>query len=148
MLINCAEYEALISELIAARHVLFTHLYCNPECINTLTELIKSHIDTLDISFDQNDYTFTVNVKKTSMKKMYGSKFSHDAIFYYEFIDKIFRDFLNIYKNDVINAFKDCDFPEVPEYAFDHITLGPPYPTLANLCHVTCLSDKILVIKL
>lgn len=148
MFINGNEYNAILSELNAVRQVLFTRLYCDPTCIATLTELIKHYIDTLDVSFDPNRYTFIVNVKKTSMKKTYGSKFSHDAVFYYDFIDKIFREFLYIYKANVIDAFMDCKFHTAPETAFYRITDELPTPTLANLCQVTCLPDKILVIKL
>ena len=144
MFIGNNQFDVELSLINNVRHLIFTNLYLmDVRYIQSLIEIISKHIDSLGCEFNPNTYTITVNVKKTSIRKVYGARFKHEPNFYYKFISNIFTEFFNTNKNKIIEvlatAYSD------PYAVFNQIMNNQ---MIGNICHVTCLSDKILVIKL
>lgn len=143
MFINNNQFDVELATVNNIRHLIFTNLYTDVRYIQDLMNIISRHIDSLGSEFDPRSYTITVNVKKTAIRKTYGARFRHEPNFYYQFISEIFKEFFNLHKQRIIEIFSTVY--QDPYTVFEQITTDA---VIANLCHVTCLSDKILVIKL
>lgn len=143
MFIGTNQFDIDLSMINNIRHLIFTNLYSDTRYIQNLIDIISKHIEILGAEFNPNNYTITVNVKKTSIRKMYGARFKHEPNFYYQFISNIFAEFFNTNRDRIIEVL--AGMYQDPYIVFNQIVTGP---MIGNLCHVTCLSDKILVIKL
>lgn len=143
MFIGNNQFDVDLSVANTIRHLIFANLYTDMRYIQNLTDIISRHIESLGADFDPNTYTITVNIKKTSIRKTYGARFKHEPNFYYQFISNIFAEFFNTNKDKIIEVLATV-YPD-PYTVFNQIVTSP---LIGNLCHVTCLSDKILVIKL
>lgn len=142
MFIHGQSYQTELSNINNIRYILFTNFYSNPMYIESLKSIITKHIDCLSIDYDPVRYTFTIKIKKTSMRKVNG--FSHESIFYHNIISSIFEEFLKTHERDVLNILS-CRYPE-PGSALQYIYSMPGF--LANLCLVSCMQDNIVCIKL
>lgn len=142
MFIGTKEFDTDISKVNTIRELIFTGLYSEATVQNLMTTIYK-HIDCLSIEFNPSTYTITANVKKTSMRKIYGARFRHEPNFYYQFIANIFAEFFTNHKEKIVELL--ATVYQDPYEVFDKIVCSP---LMSNLCHITCLSDKILVIKL
>ena len=143
MFIGTNEFNIDLSLINNIRHLIFTNLYSDVRYIQNLVDTISRHIENLGMEFNPNNYTITINVKKTSIRKTYGARFRHEPNFYYQFISNIFTEFFNTNKDKIIEVISTVY--QDPYTEFNQIATSP---MIGNLCHVTCLSDKILVIKL
>ena len=143
MFIGQNQFDVDLSTINNVRHLIFTNLYLDGRYIQNLIDIISKHIESLGLEFNPNAYTITVNVKKTYIRKTYGARFKHEPDFYYQFISNIFIEFFNTNKNKIIEVLSTVY--QDPYAIFNQIITSP---MIGNLCHVTCLCDKILVIKL
>lgn len=143
MFIGNQEFDTDISIVNTVRQLIFTNLYSDPAYVQNLMTTIYKYIDCLSIEYDPNTYIITANVKKTAMRKIYGARFKHEPNFYYQFIASIFAEYFNNHKDKIIEL-----LATVYQDPYDRFNKLVCSPIMSNLCHITCLSDKILVIKL
>ena len=76
------------------------------------------------------------------MRKIHG--FSHNPEFYYQFTSNIFKEFISTHEQKMLQVLKSRY--EDPHQVLNYIYSNPYI--MANLCHVTCIADNIIVIKL
>lgn len=142
MFINNQLFETDLANMNNIRYLFFIHLYCNSKCIKSLTDIITKHIECLSIDYSQTTYTFTIKIKKTVMRKIHG--FKQDPNFYYLSIPNIFMDFIKANEQDVLSALSERY--DNPYTVLDNLYSNPRL--MANLCHVSCIADNIVYIKL
>ena len=129
--------ERLCKFVSYLRHDLNHHLYGNQLIILDLMDIIRTTIDPVSIEFDVATYSFFIKIKKTNMKKNKG--FTNIPEFYYgNFIIPVFLEFIQTHYNDIVNL-RD-------PFMTDMVISNPS--ALINICHVTCLSDNMVVVKL
>lgn len=134
MIVNNNNYYTNLANLNKMRYILFTNFFNRNECIQELTGYISTNIDNLSIDYDAIQYQFIIKIKKTGMRKIRG--FHHASEFYYnQIIPNIFRSFIQNHHTELCSFFGGT----IPEEV---------YTNLSNFCHVSCLADNILVIKL
>lgn len=78
----------LYNEIIELKKLIHTHIY--PNHIQELIGMISNSIDLFNIEVNEN-YTITIKIKKTSIKK-YDS-YEHECTFYYNIINNILYNF-------------------------------------------------------
>lgn len=123
-------------------------MYQIPENIMALESIIAKYIDCLNMVYDQENYCIIIKIKKTGVKKMFGREFHHDSEFYYSIIPEIFYDFLfndqSIYRAliNLLRVVFDDRYVDALNY------LKQNKMALMDLCHVSCLSDNIVMLKL
>ena len=139
---NNTQYQNDLIDINKIRYILFDAFYKNFAYMQNLTDIISKHIDCLSIDYSGSSYTYTIKIKKTAMRRYHG--FKHDPIFYYSRIADIFKEFIISNEYEVaLNMMKHYEKPyEVLHYLYDNPAL------LANLCHISCIADNILVVKL
>lgn len=143
MFINNKHYQTDLVDINKIRYLLFTNFYSNANYIVSLTEIINNNIECIGIDYSSMDYTFTIKIKKTAMRKSYHG-FRHNPNFYYHnTISNIFRQFLKTHENEVIRILS-TEF-ENPNYVLESIYNND---IMTNLCHITCISDNIIMMKL
>lgn len=142
MFIENKQYRTDLIDINRLRYLLFTNFYGKMEYIQKLTEIINKNIDCLGIDYCSRNYTFTVKIKKTAMRKQH--KFRHNPGFYYQIIPNIFSEFIKMNEQDVISVLGTVyDDPyTVVQYLYNNPMM------LCNLCYVSCISDNIIFIKL
>ena len=146
MNVNNKQYDVNLTAINTLRYLLFTNFYSDEKYINQLLGIIQANIESLDISFDPQFFTVTVKIKKTAMRKM--PKFKHEPNYYYMPIQNIFKTFIQ--QNEVlVRAYlsRTCGDDMAATQAYLNYLYTTP-SILANLCHVSCMADNILVIKL
>ena len=142
MFIEDKQYKIDLVDINNVRYLLFSNLYSNPVFIQNLSDIIARHIDCLSIEYSPTTYTFTVKIKKTSMRKLH--RFYHDPSFYYQMIPGIFMEFIKGNEQIITKCLRERY--DNPEYVIAQLYTNPY--NLANLCQVSCIADNILVIKL
>lgn len=130
------DHLSVINDL---RRILFS-LYANASNIMNIQESICKHINCDNIEYSPNDFTFVVKVNRNQI----DGNFRHNSDFYYGIICNIFRDFIISNEQEVLRNLR-CLYADAYSilqsiYANHHI--------MANLCHITCIHDDILFIKL
>ena len=145
MHINDRNFPTSLSGINNIRYCLYMNFYNDSTVIQDLINSIGMHIDCLGIDYDPITYSITIKIKKTAMKKLHGTRFVHNAIFYYDYISRIFSEMFIKNKDRIINILGSCGHQN-PIEEFDNIIANNS--SLANLCHITCLLDNIVVIKL
>lgn len=138
-------YKTDLTSTNSIRYALFTNLYSDPSCIQNLCDIISKYIDNLGIDFDPSNYMITVKIKKTSIRKMYGTKFIHRPEFYYQFIPMIFGEFFNNHKDKII-AILSANYPN--PYDIFNKFISDSNVSMPTMCHITCLFDNVITIKL
>lgn len=117
------------------RTVLFS-LYNNTSNIMNLQSIIERNINCKEIGYSNNDFAFVV--------KVYKSKDTHYPDTYYGIICNVFRDFVTSHEHEILKQLRcmhaDADIILQSIYNNHHI--------MANLCHITCINDDIVYIKL
>ena len=128
------------------RYILFKYFYSNPVYIEQLNQIINKNIDCLSVEYDNLNYTFTIKIKKTSMRKIRG--FSHDPIFYYHLLPGIFKEFIN--NNISLIEYYLTERVSNDKTTINHCmnNLYSDIYCLNNICGISCLGDNILLIKL
>lgn len=142
MFIENKQYKTDLVDIHNIRYLLFSHLYSNPVFIQNLTDIISRNIECLSVEYSPSKYTFTIKIKKTSMRKFHG--FDHNPNFYYQLIPNIFLEFIKTNEQMVLECLRErYDNP------IDIINqlYANPY-ILSNICQVSCIADNILIIKL
>ena len=139
---NNTQYQNDLIDINKIRYILFENFYSNFAYLQNLTDLISKHIECLSIDYSSTTFTYTIKIKKTAMRRLYG--FKHDPIFYHAKIADIFKEFILSNEYEVaLLMMKQYDAPyDVLRYLYDNPAL------LANLCHISCIADNILVVKL
>ena len=142
MFIDNVNYRTDLTDIQNIRYLLFLNLYGNEAYINSLSEIIAKHIDCLSIDYNNYTYTFTIKIKKTAMRKYHN--FDHSPNYYYQIIHNIFKEFINnnIY---IISNILKSKFSN-PQEVIDKF--NSELYCIENLCHVSCIADNILIIKL
>lgn len=147
MNVNNRQYDVNLNDINRLRYLLFTNFYSDRNHINQLLSIFQNHIECLDIVFDPQLFTITVKIKKTAMRKM--PKFKHEPNYYYTPIQDIFKSFIQMNHAEVCAILErntNMDMPQSQAYLNTLLYTTPSI--LANLCHVSCMADNILVIKL
>lgn len=142
MTIENVNYQTDMLDVHNIRYLLFRYLYGDMSYIQNLSSIIERHIECLNNDYSAAFYTFTIKIKKTAMRKFPG--FEHNPNFYYQIISNIFKEFLQSNQNIVIEILK-TKYQE-PEAVLNNLYNN--YTLMANLCHVSCLADNVLIIKL
>ncbi len=142
MFIDNANYETNLTDIQNIRYLLFLNLYGNEAYINLLSEIIAKHIDCLSIDYNSNNYTFTIKIKKTAMRKYHG--FNHNPNYYYQIIHNIFKEFISN-NLDIISYILKSKYSN-PQEIINKFNAG--VYCIENLCYVSCIADNILIIKL
>ena len=142
MFIDDKKYQTNLADINSLRYLLFTNFYNNMSYIQNLTEIISKNIECLGIDYSAFEYSFTIKIKKTAMRRMH--LFKHKPDFYYQIIPAIFNEFIKNNEQEVLKALSTrYDNPyRVLQYLYE----TPGF--LANLCHLTCIDDNIIIIKL
>lgn len=136
------QYQNDIIDINKIRYILFENFYSNFDYIKVLTDIISRYIECLSIDYSTTTFTYTIKIKKTAMRRLHG--FVHDPIFYHSKVADIFREFIHANEYEIsLVMMKQYEEPlKVLNYIYNNPVL------LANLCHVSCIADNILVIKL
>lgn len=142
MIIDNRSYPTDLVDVNNVRYLLFTNLYNDTNALSRLTEIIAKHIECLSIDYNSSTYTFTVKIKKTAMRRLHG--FRHDPNFYYQVIPDIFSEFIAGNKDRILAALSSTY--QNPSEVLNSIYMNKYI--MANLCHMSCISDNIIVIKL
>lgn len=145
MFIGSNQYQTNLVDVNSVRYLLCTNFYCKHNMIDSLKEIICRNIECLGVEFSVVDYSFIIKIKKTAMRRLRG--FDHNPSYYYQtIIPKIFKEYISTYEQVVLQALRhahpDKDPYQVLQYIYSNEAI------MANLCHVTCISDNTLVIKL
>lgn len=146
MNVNNKQYDINLTSINTLRYLLFTNFYSDRNYIDQMLNIIQTNIECLDINFDPQFFTVTVKIKKTAMRKM--PKFKHEPNYYYMPIQNIFKQFIQA--NEVlVRAYLSRTLGDDMTAAQSYLNYLYATPSiLANLCHVSCMADNILVIKL
>lgn len=146
MNVNNKQYNINLTSINTLRYLLFTNFYSDRNYIDQMLNIIQANIECLDINFDPQFFTVTVKIKKTAMRKM--PKFKHEPNYYYMPIQNIFKQFIQA--NEVlVRAYLSRTLGDDMTAAQSYLNYLYATPSiLANLCHVSCMADNILVIKL
>lgn len=146
MNVNNKQYDINLTSINTLRYLLFTNFYSDRNYIDQMLNIIQANIECLDINFDPQFFTVTVKIKKTAMRKM--PKFKHEPNYYYMPIQNIFKQFIQA--NEVlVRAYLSRTLGDDMTAAQSYLNYLYATPSiLANLCHVSCMADNILVIKL
>lgn len=146
MFINNKQYNVDLTNINKLKYVISVAICNSPEMIDQLMSIIKKYIEYLDISFDLSAFAIIVKIKKTAMRKMY--KFKHEPSYYYDFTRKIFLEFIQQNEQLILNRLatldSNNDYVKAKEYL--NYVYGSP-SILANICHVTCIGDNVLIIN-
>lgn len=140
------QYTVDLSCVNKIRYLLFPILYSRQDCIETLKNIIFNNLECLSVDYIFNEYTFIIKIKKTAMRKLNKKSFAEDPRYYFTVVGNIFTEFINTYQNDIINSIKNYHY-SVDESVLMYSILKDP-KLMANLCHITCISDNTLCIKL
>lgn len=143
MFIDKVNYQTNLIDIQNIRYLLFTNLYGNEAFINSLTGIITKHIDCLNVNYSATDFTYTIKIKKTAMRKNHG--FDHNPRYYYQIIPNIFREFFQINQTAILSVLSQ-KYANAQEIINSLITSN--FYCLANLCQISCIDDNILIIKL
>ena len=131
-------FHTLYTFVSSLRSTFNSHLYSDQAIILNLLEIMQRDINPISIEFDAVNYAFFIKIKKTNMNKTKG--FNNTPEYYYNnFIIPVFLEFMNSYRNQILGV-------GVDPFLFDMVLNNPS--TLLNICHVTCLSDNMVSIKL
>lgn len=130
-------FDVLYRFVSQLRCTLNHHFYVNQTILLDLMEVMRSTIDPVSIEFDSMSFSFIVKIKKTNMKKNKG--FNNTPEYYYNnFIIPVFQKFIYSHYADIIR--------HTDPNMLNNVFANPS--VLLNICHVTCLSDNVFVIKL
>ena len=127
-------YQYHLSKINEIRFILFKTLYPDMNCIEELKQCIANNIETLSIDFDPSDFSFTVKIKKTAMRRIKG--FNHSPIFYYSLINNVFVQFINENKERI-----RAQYPNIGE-------LTTETSLFHYLATISCFDDNIVIVKL
>lgn len=146
MNVNNKQYDINLTSINTLHYLLFTNFYSDRNYIDQMLNIIRANIECLDINFDPQFFTVTVKIKKTAMRKI--PKFKHEPNYYYMPIQNIFKQFIQA--NEVlVRAYLSRTLGDDMTAAQSYLNYLYATPSiLANLCHVSCMADNILVIKL
>ena len=144
MFIDNTQYQTNLVDVNNIRYLLCVNFYSNPNMITNLAEIIRRNIECLSLEFSAEDFSFMIKIKKTAMRKLKG--FEHNPSYYYQTIAKIFKEYISNNEQVILHALK-CSIPDkdpymILRYIYDNQDI------MANLCHVTCIFDNTLIIKL
>lgn len=143
MYIENKNYNTDLLDVYTIRHILFTEFYNNKSYIDELSNIIRHNIELINIDYDELNYSFTIRIKKTTMRKIQG--FKQDSTFYYQIIPNIFYSFIKNHENDIINVLENrgCTDPaKIINELYNNKSI------MNALCFITCISDNIIIIKL
>lgn len=143
MFIDNVNYKTDLTDIQNIRYLLFLNLYGNKVYTDMLLNIISRHIDCLSIDYSPNEYTFTIKIKKTTMRKYHG--FDHNPNYYYNTIHNIFKEFINQNSSVIEDILRSNNYSN-PKEIINKFNNG--IYCIENLCHVSCIADNILVIKL
>lgn len=142
MFIDNKLYSSNLIDIDNMRYILNNTLYRDMAAIECLKQIICKYIDCLGIEFSPSEFSFTIKIKKTSMRKISG--FKHMPDYYYQTIPSIFKEFISSHEQNVLQGLRTIyqDPYSALQYYYNNLSI------LANLCHLTCISDNIIIIKL
>lgn len=141
MYINNTSYNVDLHLVQSIRYCLLSKYDLNH--ISILEEYIKKYIPNTEIVYNSLTKSFTIKIRKTSIKKIKGYK--NNVQFYYYLIGEAFNDFFKEQKEEIIKLLYDS-FGDSAFYALNTCINNPKF--MYNLFNAYCLADNILEIKL
>lgn len=146
MIISNYNYNSGLKEINNIRYILHSKFYSNEKYIDELKKIIENNIDCLSIDFAPANYSFTIKIKKTSMKK--NSSFKNNPEYYYhDIIRSIFKVFL--YENRIdISKYMSSSIMMSNSESSALIANIINSPMLSNLCKISCISDNVIILYL
>lgn len=114
------------------------------DIINLIEQYIRRYIDTFDIIYNSFTCSFSIRVKKSTMRKKYNS-FKHETIFYYNILKDIFYSFFNENRDLIVRMLRN-DFGFAADEVYDNFILNPN--KLLNLFQIYCIGNNIIEIRL
>ena len=136
-------YKTDLADVNTIRTALHTTIYSNPVCLIELQNRISEALDVLSIEFNPNEFAIYTRIKKTGMRKFHG--FRQNPDFYYQITPQIFSGLIANHRCELINALSSTGIPNATQI-IENLTTNTRM--LANLCHVTCIADNIVIFKL
>lgn len=137
------QYKTDLADVNTIRTALHTTIYCNPIYITELQNKICETLEVLGIDFNPNEFAIYTRIKKTGMRKFHGFRQSPD--FYYQLTPHIFSSLIANHRCELINTLSNAGIPNATQVIEAAISDNH---MLANLCHVTCIADNIVIFKL
>ena len=136
-------YKTDLADVNTIRTALHTSIYTNPVYLTELQNLICAALEVLSIEFNPNEFAIYTRIKKTGMRKFHG--FRQNPDFYYQITPSIFANFIANHRCELINTLSNAGVPNATMVVESLCTNNQ---ILANLCHVTCIADNIVIFKL
>ena len=136
-------YKTDLADVNTIRNALHASIYNNPVYLAELQSLISAALEVLSIEFNPNEFAIYIRIKKTGMRKFHG--FRQNPDFYYQIIPNIFASFIANHRCELINTLSNAG---VSNAIMIVESLSTNNMILANLCHVTCIADNIVIFKL
>lgn len=137
-------FKVDLANINQTRAILYQNVYNTLENIQLFKNIIQKHIDCIgDIVFDPCTYTFTIKVRKSFITKFPSHR--HESDCYYRVVSAIMVELLSYFKINLISAFSQIYIDPVSMYR--DIVSQTVYP-LSNLCHIVCIGDSLIQIKL
>lgn len=147
--------ETNIHTMLVVRAMLSQTLFRDPEIQNKFMDLIQSNIETLRCEYNPEQITYTVRVKKTSVRKY--PDYRPEACFYYNIIGELIRQLLTLYKDKTISCIMryqsylndicpdNANIPYIAAYSIYNEIMSNP-TIICNLADIQCISDNIIQI--
>lgn len=136
--------------ILTVRNILSRTLFRRSDVQNKFMQLLYTYIDILKCEYSPEQLTYTIKVKKTSVKRM--PNYRPEVSFYYNIIGNIMRDLLTQFKDIVVDLFQIHIFGAnknayIDAYnLYNMIVSDQSRFNLANLANVQCISDNIIQI--
>lgn len=129
--------KLLINESKELKLFLHNFIYSDLSKINELNNLIAYNFNVFKIEFNENEKSFEIKIKKTTMKKLQNES---SVYYYYDLLNKIFVEF---FKNN-IELFKMMN-ASISNELFDLLL---DHDFVYTLYTITAISDNIIILYL
>lgn len=129
--------KLLINESKELKLFLHNFIYSDLSKINELNNLIAYNFNVFKIEFNENEKSFEIKIKKTTMKKLQNES---SVYYYYDLLNKIFVEF---FKNN-IELFKMMNV-SISNELFDLLL---DHDFVYTLYTITAISDNIIILYL
>lgn len=136
-------YKTDLADVNTIRTALHTTIYSNPIYMTELQNRISAALEVLSIEFNPNEFAIYTRIKKTGMRRFHG--FRQNPDFYYQITPHIFASLIADHRCELINTLSNTGVPNATQVIESLIS---NHQMLANLCHVTCIADNIVIFKL
>lgn len=140
MFIHGTSYPTDLHLVQSIRSCLLRHYTL--DVIVLMESYINRTIECIDITYNSFNYSFTIKIRKSAMKK---KSFKHTVTFYYDLMMKAMYSFYSENRELIVHMLRD-EFGLDADAIYDSIIENPIQ--LYNLFHIYCLSNYTMQICL